>query len=420
MPPHPDLRTYLGGAWRVVRRIVDERAGRLGRLAGTATFGPAPPGPSYDELRYDELRYDELGTLVFGQHRGPAACSYRFVPDGPASASVRFADGRPFYQLSFRLGQAAIRHDCAADRYRGECRIVSADTWTLTWRIEGPRKRMLIRTRYRRAASGLLRAPASGLLGPRAATSGATRLDRHADAARLLLSARCDPAQRLRSLPTVLAPRTEEQAYLVQREIMAELGPIGGWKVGSPSPDGAFTCAPLPASGLQDSPGRAGAGVAVEAEIAVRLGADLPARDAPYTEAEVLAAIASAHPAIEVLRSRFAEPDAVGPLSGLADSGGHDGLVLGPAIPDWRAVDLAAERVRVLVGGAEVKSGVGNPGGGMGRLLAWLANEGARWAGGLRAGQVVTTGSWTGKDPAGAEVRVRFERAGEAVLDVRP
>ena len=383
----------------------------MGRLAGVALFSPAPDG----------LRYHEHGTLVLGTYRGPAERQHCFALEGPAAADVRFADGRPFHRLDLASGRAPVRHDCPPDRYRGEYWAHGPDVWTLTWRVEGPRKRLLIRTRFRRAPPGLMRAPASGLLSPRANTlPGDANLDPYADAARLLLNARRDPAQRLHALPDALAPRTAEQATLIQRGVMDKLGEIGGWKVGSPAPDGPFTCAPLPRSGLLDSPAAVEAGVAVEAEIAVRLGADLPPRDAPYTEAEVLAAVASAHPAIEVLRSRFVDPDAVDSLSALADSLANDALVLGPAIPDWQAIDLATERVRLLIGGAEVKSRVGNPGGGIGRLLAWLANDGARWAGGLRAGQVVTTGSWTGKDAADAAVVVRFERAGEVALDVRP
>jgi 2-keto-4-pentenoate hydratase len=52
-------------------------------------------------------------------------------------------------------------------------------------------------------------------------------------------------------------------------------------------------------------------------------------------------------------------------------------------------------------------------------LLVWLANQGAHWAGGLRAGQYVTTGSWTAKDvvPPGAEVRIVFDHAGEAAVE---
>lgn len=247
-------------------------------------------------------------------------------------------------------------------------------------------------------------------------------MDRHHDAARLLLSARRDPTQKLHSLPEAMRPGTEEQAYLVQRAVMAELGGVGAWKVGSPSPTGPFTCAPLPAAGVQASPGHVSTerctDQGVEAEIAVKLARDLPPRDAPYGPEEVLAAIASAHPAIEVLQSRYVDPDRVDPLSALADSLAHFGLVIGGAIAGWRSIDLDAEQVALVVNGHETKRRTGNPGGDMLRLLAWLANDGARWAGGLRAGQYVTTGSWTGKDfvTPGAEVRIAFDHAGSAAL----
>jgi 2-keto-4-pentenoate hydratase len=70
------------------------------------------------------------------------------------------------------------------------------------------------------------------------------------------------------------------------------------------------------------------------------------------------------------------------------------------------------------VDGTEIKRRVANPAGNMMRLVLWLANTGARWAGGLKAGQAVTTGSWTGKeftDPD-AEARIRFTHCGEAVV----
>ena len=248
-------------------------------------------------------------------------------------------------------------------------------------------------------------------------------MDRHHDAARLLLSVRRDPTQRLHSLPEAMRPRTEAQAYLIQRAVMDDLGGIGGWKVGAPGPDGPVTCAPLPAAAIQDSPATiTGSDRLVEAEIALRLAHDLPPRDQPYTRADILAAIASAHPAIEVLQSRYLDVAAVDPLSALADSLSHFGLVVGPAIPDWQSLDLAAETVRVTADGTVIKTGAGNPAGDMIRMLLWLANEGAHWAGGLRAGQVVTTGSWTGKDPVppGGEARIRFDHAGEAAVRFTP
>ena len=244
-------------------------------------------------------------------------------------------------------------------------------------------------------------------------------MDRHKDAARLLLSARRDPTQPLNSLPEVLRPKTEEQAYLIQREVLAELGGIGGWKVGSPNPTDPINCAPLPESGIQASPAQVPQARCpsrgVEAEIAVRFGTDLPPRETPYMPDEILAAILSAHPAIELLQSRYRDVEAVDPLSNLADSLSHHGLVFGPAIPDWQGIDLAQEGVRLLVDGAEIKQRTGNPAGSMLRLLVWMANTGSQWAGGLRAGHFVTTGSWTAKDfvPPGARVQVRFARCGE-------
>ena len=232
----------------------------------------------------------------------------------------------------------------------------------------------------------------------------------------LLAAARRDPAQRIAALPQ--PPPDAASAYFIQHAVMAGLGPIGGWKVGSPHPTGPFTCAPLPASHVLPSPAHAAQADCpdrgVEAEIAVRLATSLPPRDGAYTREEVIAAIASAHPTIELLQSRYHDVDAIDPLSNLADSLSHWGLVWGAAIPDWQSIDLATESVRVLIDGTETKRRTGNPAGDMIRLVEWLANVGARWAGGLKAGQFVTTGSWTAKDfvPAGAHVRMEFDHCG--------
>ena len=240
------------------------------------------------------------------------------------------------------------------------------------------------------------------------------------EAASLFLAARRRQSTRLDGLPPALRPQTEAEAYAIQYAVSAQLGGIGGWKVGSANPQAThFTCAPIPADAVFDGNVTVeGSDRVVEAEVAVRLNRDLPMRETPYTEAEIRAAIISAHPALEVLETRFADLDAAGPLSALADSLSNHSLVLGPAIADWETIDLDAETVRVLANGTEIKRGAGNPGGEMVRLVVWLANVGARWAGGLHAGQVVTTGSWTGKDPTGPgqEVVAQFARCGAATL----
>jgi 2-keto-4-pentenoate hydratase len=153
----------------------------------------------------------------------------------------------------------------------------------------------------------------------------------------------------------------------------------------------------------------------VEAEVCFRMATDLLPREMPYTREEVIAAIEAAYPVIETLDSRFAHPDAQDPFSGLADTQSHGGLVYGTGRTDWHGIDFAAETVEQYVDGALQMTRTGNPAGDMIRLVVWLANEGAVWAGGLKAGQFVTCGSWTGKEIVGetAKVRVAFPSLGE-------
>jgi len=68
----------------------------------------------------------------------------------------------------------------------------------------------------------------------------------------------------------------------------------------------------------------------------------------------------------------------------------------GDAVEGWQSIDFPALAVTQTIEGAAPRDGIGNPAGDMLRLLVWLANTGAAWAGGLRAGQIVTCGSWTG------------------------
>ncbi len=248
-------------------------------------------------------------------------------------------------------------------------------------------------------------------------------MDRYADAAALLLSAWRDPSQKLHALPEALAPRDEAAAYRVQRRVSVQLGAIGGWKVGAPGPDGPPSGAPLATGGIHPSPHRAPANAfalrGVEAEIAFRLGADLPPREAPYGRAEIISAIAYCLPAVEILDSRFTDPAAVDPLCLLADSLSHGGLVFGAPAANWQGIDFTRESVRVLVDGAELKAATANPAGDMIRLIQWLADTGARWAGGLKAGHYITCGSWTGKNFVGpaAQVQIEFAHAGQAAVE---
>jgi 2-keto-4-pentenoate hydratase len=237
------------------------------------------------------------------------------------------------------------------------------------------------------------------------------------DIAKLLLDARTGAP-----VATGIIPADEAQAYRVQQLVMAELGPIGGWKVGAPGPDEPPTCAPMPQANLFAAPHGFDSAVfsqrEVESEIFFRLGTDLPAQEAPYTREEVVAAIASCHPGIEVLQSRYADPDAAGALALLADFIQHGAYVTGQEIGEWEAIDFAAMTIRQTIAGGPIIERVGNPAGDMIRLLVWLANTGSAWAGGLRAGQVLTCGSWTGKTRAPADSTVTADFSGAAPVAI--
>jgi len=109
---------------------------------GTATFTPAPGG----------LRYNERGLLTCGAFRGEAGQTYWFATGRhPGAAEVRFDDGRLFHALDLSACLADVVHECAPDQYRSRYRASGRNGWTLVWNVQGPRKRMLIGTRYARA-----------------------------------------------------------------------------------------------------------------------------------------------------------------------------------------------------------------------------------------------------------------------------
>jgi Family of unknown function (DUF6314) len=136
----PDAAAFLAGTWRIARRVRDRRLTESGSLAGTACFTPIPGG----------LRYDEQGLLRFGAYLGEVTGHYRFMTCGPGAMSVHFADGRLFHRLDLSSGLAEVAHDCAPDQYLGRYRALGPHSWTLAWRVHGPRKDMLISTRYAR------------------------------------------------------------------------------------------------------------------------------------------------------------------------------------------------------------------------------------------------------------------------------
>ena len=223
-------------------------------------------------------------------------------------------------------------------------------------------------------------------------------------------------------LPESLRPVSVEEAYFVQDRLALAYGEIGGWKVGAPTAEATPTFAPMPRAWMASNNAELGGRHryrGLEAEIAFLFGKDLPPREKDYSRDEVVAAIASCHPAIEVIESGLVDPMKATKLSMIADLQMHGAFVYGAAVANWQRIDFSKEHVVLAVDGVvRVERTGSNTSGDLMRLLPWLANVGAARTGGLKAGQWVTTGSWTGLSlgTAGSTVDVRFSTAGEVHL----
>jgi 2-keto-4-pentenoate hydratase len=248
--------------------------------------------------------------------------------------------------------------------------------------------------------------------------------DRMYRAAELLLRARRE-TRPMPDLPEDLRPRTLNEAYALQDMVAMAFSPIGGWKVGAPSAEATPLYSAMPLwGGYIPSGHRVSRDLwrlcGVEAEIAFLMGKDLPPRSEAYTRDEVVDAIASAHPAIELLESAFNDPDKADRFSVIGDLQSNGGFAYGPAFAGWRSADFADESVTVYVEGQVRFEGTASNSAGTDllRLVVWLANEGAARTGGLRKGDWITTGSWSGKTYAtsGSKVRVSFSRFGELTI----
>lgn len=127
----------------------------------------------------------------------------------------------------------------------------------------------------------------------------------------------------------------------------------------------------------------------LESEIALLLGADLPATRAPWTRETVTPAVAGAMPAFELIEDRNADYAKTEASSLIVENCWNGGVVVGAA----KAVPVAALvgiPGRLAIDGKTVGEGAAED---PATTLAWLANHLAERGRGLKAGMVVITGS---------------------------
>jgi 2-keto-4-pentenoate hydratase len=254
-------------------------------------------------------------------------------------------------------------------------------------------------------------------------------------AAAQVISANRRNRARLRSLPAELAPRDEAEGYRVQRAVhdllLPYAGAMVGYKIGCtsavmqqylniPHPCGGGVFA----KGVHDSGAslqlRDYVRVGVECEIAVRLGHDLPPAQAPFTAETVAQAIEAYHPAIEIVDERYADWASLGAATLVADDFFAAGCVLGKPVARSAAPDLLSMVGHAIVNGTEAGRGTGaDVSGHPHNPLVWLANHLAREGRGLRAGQIVLTGSLVKTIWLDAAATVTMDLSGLGAVEVR-
>ena len=228
-------------------------------------------------------------------------------------------------------------------------------------------------------------------------------------------------------LPESCRPLDIETALSIQAAVTVQLGDVvGAWKCALPTADNVVL-APIYAATIHTAAPcpvwvRAGC-VRVEPELPFILDRDLPPRDAPYTPADVDAAIAHTRLALELIDSRYVDPGAVSFAENLADGLLNQGLFLGPEVDTEQA--RATEVMTIEIANADSRTTQldgRHPGLAPRAPLYWLAEFLRSRGGGLRAGQAVITGSYAGSIalPIDEDVTVRYGDLGALTVRFSP
>src|SRR3954454_17186497 len=157
-------------------------------------------------------------------------------------------------------------------------------------------------------------------------------------------------------LPERLRPTALADAYAIQRRVVAGLLPADGRCIGykaactSEIAQAALEVdAPLFGTLMSHSSRPSGSTLAassfvhrvIEAEFAVRLGADAPPVRGGHTIESISEVIDAVLPAIEVVDYRYVAWT-IGALQVAADNAIHGAWVYGEPVVDWKVLDLAA------------------------------------------------------------------------------
>ncbi len=249
------------------------------------------------------------------------------------------------------------------------------------------------------------------------------------EAAAILVARRVEGIQGER-LPTSCRPKGLEQALAVQAAVTEYWceqmdDTIGGWKCLLP-PEGKLVVGPIytrtidsvPPVSLWPKPGQANI-ARIEPELAFFFGKDLPARAEPYTPAEVDAAIARTHMALELINGRYLDPTQCEFAEMLADGLVNQGLFIGPQIDSSSAAAASSFTITFKCANGELIERQGqHPNTHPRAPLYWLAEFLRSRGQGIVAGQAVITGSYAGVIEVPMNTDIQIDYAGLGSMQV--
>jgi 2-keto-4-pentenoate hydratase len=238
---------------------------------------------------------------------------------------------------------------------------------------------------------------------------------------------------KFKSLGAPDKPASISDAYDIQQRYVALLcekhGDAVGYKVGLTSATMQAFCGidhPIAGVVLGSRVYETGATVrradfgrlGLEFEIAVRIKSDVPVADGPCTAAMIAPHIDGVCAAIEIVDDRSADYSKLDVLSLVADNSWNAGIVLSEFTtkwPDLEAVLGRASKDGVAIGEGFGRDILGHPF----NSAAWLATQLNSRGVGLKAGQVVMTGSVMKTLFPEGDASYRFELGGIGVVEVR-
>jgi len=247
-----------------------------------------------------------------------------------------------------------------------------------------------------------------------------------AEAAAILVARRINGSQADR-LPENCRPQNLEQALAIQSAVTEQWceqmnDSIGGWKCLLP-PEGKLVVGPIYTRTIDSVPPVSlwpkGDRARIEPELAFFFGQDLPARAEPYTPADVDAAIARTHMALELINSRYADPASCEFPEMLADGLVNQGLFIGPQVDSDSARGASSFTVTITCANGEVIERQGqHPNTHPRAPLYWLAEFLRSRGEGIVAGQAVITGSYAGVIEVPLSTGVQIDYAGLGSMQV--